>query len=450
MAQYGYQDGVNLDPMVVDYLLRKKDKNYRGSSSQQESPNRAQNILQQLEVVRGREASPEYQARLADNQESGIDPAFVSALAKSSAQAGTLNGKVADTSAVEDYANAMERSKQQRLMRSDQTAKTSDRYDEMRLRSAMGQDELDRDMMKARADAANKASDNEFKNKEIGIKQSQLEASRAHDTNMEQFKREELGFKDREFGLKDREVGLKGRELDIKEKEALKPVYASHIEGTDAQGNPVTKVIDKQGNTIQTIAGGKPKSFNQDEKAYAYHAARAMDAENVLQQVEKTGYDPSSYGRAGRDAKVPFTNVRPMANRADRSYRQAQEEFIASILRKESGANVTEGEFERYSSIYFPEPGADETIKQQKATARQRAVENLKTMAGGAYNSDMQHPFAYKPEGNSGEAMAAPIQGKAPPPPGKIRVINPQTGKPGFIPVEDLQEALNQGYREVK
>ena len=52
----------------------------------------------------------------------------------------------------------------------------------------------------------------------------------------------------------------------------------------------------------------------------------------------------------------------------------AKKEWIAGLLRKESGAAVTPSEFEYYNAIYFPEVGQGGEVALQKAKARERAL----------------------------------------------------------------------------
>jgi hypothetical protein len=56
---------------------------------------------------------------------------------------------------------------------------------------------------------------------------------------------------------------------------------------------------------------------------------------------------------------------------------QAKVNFITAVLRKESGASISPGEFEQAEKVYFPQPGdTAETIK-QKRDARITAVKGL-------------------------------------------------------------------------
>jgi hypothetical protein len=69
------------------------------------------------------------------------------------------------------------------------------------------------------------------------------------------------------------------------------------------------------------------------------------------------------------------------------SYRQATQagnEFLMALLRKDTGAAVTDGEMALYGSTYLPRAGDDETTVQQKRAARARALEGIRMGLGPA------------------------------------------------------------------
>lgn len=67
---------------------------------------------------------------------------------------------------------------------------------------------------------------------------------------------------------------------------------------------------------------------------------------------------------------------------AGQSRDQAQRDFVTAVLRKESGAVISESEFATEARKFFPQPGDSEETVRQKAAARQRAIANL-TREGG-------------------------------------------------------------------
>lgn len=63
---------------------------------------------------------------------------------------------------------------------------------------------------------------------------------------------------------------------------------------------------------------------------------------------------------------------------------QAGQEFLASILRKDTGAAITPQEFEIYGAMYLPRPGDSAAQLEQKRQARSTALQAVRASMGGA------------------------------------------------------------------
>jgi hypothetical protein len=63
-------------------------------------------------------------------------------------------------------------------------------------------------------------------------------------------------------------------------------------------------------------------------------------------------------------------------------YAQARLDFIAAILRKESGAAISAGEFVTEEKRFFPQPADSPQVITQKRQARATALAALATEAG--------------------------------------------------------------------
>ncbi len=340
--------------------------------------------LEDLQKKRDRMANPDYVARAeAPAMADFAQPEAIANLGNAFSKFGTLGGKSGDAGALQDNAAALQQ--QGAMDKKNYLARQNSKDQQSGLQLSVMQHLNDKYM----AGQANKDRMQE---------QAALAQQKAQEDR--QFKMAE-GEKDRQFK---REMSQNSADLR------------------------------------RDMIAAKPPKNTAEEKNSAYHASRAADAVDLLSQIEKSGYDPADYGRAARNMRIPLIGATPLANQDDRAYKQAQEEFIASVLRKESGAAVSPQEFERYSTIYFPAAGDNEQIIKQKSVARDRAVQNLKEMAGAAYDPAKRTQFAYKPEGQAGTAIAAPA---------KVRVKSPD-GKVGSIPAEDLEDALKEGYQEIK
>jgi hypothetical protein len=152
-------------------------------------------------------------------------------------------------------------------------------------------------------------------------------------------------------------------------------------------GSEVAVQWDRRQNAwvpLQAPQGGNavasPKLTEQQSKDVGfYNRARAIVGRMDKQDESMTGFS----GTIGRAADmVPGGNfVKPDA------YRQAQQtgrELLAVILRKDTGAAVTDGEMQMYGDIYLPGPGDDKVTIQQKRDARRTAIEGLRLGLGPA------------------------------------------------------------------
>ena len=129
-------------------------------------------------------------------------------------------------------------------------------------------------------------------------------------------------------------------------------------------------------------------------------------ATETLASIEKAG----GASVPATEAAVPDTwnKTKNVATGEDRQkYVQAQRQWIDSINRVRSGANLPEIEYSRAVMTFFPQFGDSDKVIKQKATARQNEEVAMRAAAG----------RALKPEGAQAPAADA------------VRRYNPQTGK---------------------
>jgi type II secretory pathway pseudopilin PulG len=91
----------------------------------------------------------------------------------------------------------------------------------------------------------------------------------------------------------------------------------------------------------------------------------------------------SQHGKALTDFSQSVAGNIPMIGNYMKSpeYQQAEQagaEFLAAILRKDTGAAVTQQEFDIYGAMYLPRPGDSPQVLQQKEVARIRALEAIR------------------------------------------------------------------------
>lgn len=100
-----------------------------------------------------------------------------------------------------------------------------------------------------------------------------------------------------------------------------------------------------------------------------------MSASNkIISGLEKQGTDywqnfARNYAPAGTAAYLMTPEFQ--------QYDQAQRDFINAQLRKESGAAISESEFENARRQYFPQPGDSDAVIKQKAQNREIAIKAM-------------------------------------------------------------------------
>jgi hypothetical protein len=146
-------------------------------------------------------------------------------------------------------------------------------------------------------------------------------------------------------------------------------------------------LADPRGGTaVPLTAGGQPvkgkaanRQLTEGQGKSTAFAMRAIEAENQLGTLP-ADYNPSLKDRAAIGA--PLDSGRVFASDDAQKYDTAKRNFIASILRKETGAAVTKPEFEMYDKMYFPQVGESEQTKADKKRQRDIALEGLIAESG--------------------------------------------------------------------
>jgi hypothetical protein len=123
---------------------------------------------------------------------------------------------------------------------------------------------------------------------------------------------------------------------------------------------------------VQGPAGsGTAKPFTEGQSKDIVYATRAAGALEVLEPVaeeltnlgsQMAGSDPTGIIR-GRVQSPEYQIAR-----------NAGDEFLQAILRKDTGAAITAGEQALYGQTYLPQPGDGPEVLDAKRMARQRAV----------------------------------------------------------------------------
>ncbi len=135
------------------------------------------------------------------------------------------------------------------------------------------------------------------------------------------------------------------------------------------------------GTPKQGVAAGKA---TEGELKASGFAKRAVNAEQSYSKVNDIG-PRSLIGEVMFNTFPNALNSLPasVGNSLDRqSADQAQREFIAAVLRYDSGAAIPDPEFISAAKIYFPAPGDGADVIKQKAQARRVAIDGLRDASG--------------------------------------------------------------------
>lgn len=137
----------------------------------------------------------------------------------------------------------------------------------------------------------------------------------------------------------------------------------------------------------KTAVGPAGDSTESERKASSF-LGRAINAESNYLNIDADSAQRGQQQIAGRSVPGQFVadtfpNIaNQFADNPRQLADQAQREFIAAVLRYDSGAAIPPEEFVTNARIYFPQPGDGPDVIRQKAQARLTAIQGLRDSAG--------------------------------------------------------------------
>ena len=156
---------------------------------------------------------------------------------------------------------------------------------------------------------------------------------------------------------------------------------------------------DEAGNAVSIPGVEKPLTeFQGKSSGFGVRAASAHEQLNALEGGALGGeYDafpgyrngPIQPGMLKRSAEaLPLigesmgTALNFTQSAAQQRVDQAQRNFVNATLRQESGAAISQGEWDNAKKQYFPQPGDDASVIEQKRLNRAQVINGFKTSAG--------------------------------------------------------------------
>jgi hypothetical protein len=124
-----------------------------------------------------------------------------------------------------------------------------------------------------------------------------------------------------------------------------------------------------------------PTILTQDQARAGTYADRMVESNAIMSKLDSAALDYVQKGLSKVGGVIGFG-----MNSADyQRVKQAQENFVNSALRLESGAVISEDEFKKASQQYFPQPGDSAAVIAQKKANREAEISGFVREAGPGY-----------------------------------------------------------------
>jgi hypothetical protein len=190
---------------------------------------------------------------------------------------------------------------------------------------------------------------------------------------------------------------------------AAAPVAGAGMPGARLPAAPVqaipgmTSVLDQQAPATAPVVGtplrGKGTAMTESQSNATAYGMRMKEANAILEDLSKKGVlkgaviegTPLIGGALGQ----ALPSVLGGTSAAQQQVNQAKSNFITAVLRKESGAVISDSEFDREDKKYFPQINDNAAVIKQKENARKLAIKAIEVQAGpGAKSIQQLQPSA--------------------------------------------------------
>jgi hypothetical protein len=228
---------------------------------------------------------------------------------------------------------------------------------------------------------------------QLGMNQANQAYQHGRDATNDQFRRDEAA----------RSQGNTDRMIAIQTANANKPVYKTQ---KDLNGNETIVRINPDGSSAPVNAGvqgqqqpNNPFAYgkqNENQSKDSGYANRLFRAEGILRDPKAVDAAKSPYQR-GLDS-LPMGIGNYMQSSEYQKYDQASRDFINGVLRRESGAAISQSEFDNAYRQYLPRPGDSKEVLAEKQRNRQEAIAGIAGGGGQSYRP----PFTF---GQNGELV---------------------------------------------
>ncbi|MDQ2079479.1 hypothetical protein RA307_04730 [Xanthobacteraceae bacterium Astr-EGSB] len=224
---------------------------------------------------------------------------------------------------------------------------------------------------------------------------------------------------ERDFAFRQDEArraqGNSDRSYRLQEKAATeKPQYMKGANDEIIEIKPYgggVSVVTPQGSS----GGSNPYAYgkmNENQSKDAGYANRMFQSEQVLRDEKLATASQSMTDRLA-DRWLPGDVSNKFVSEGYQKYDQAARDFINATLRRESGAAISQSEFDNAYKQYLPRPGDTPEVLAQKQRNRQATIAGIAGGGGQSYKP----PYAFGPNGEmvptgagmQGDRGAAPV-----------------------------------------
>jgi len=189
---------------------------------------------------------------------------------------------------------------------------------------------------------------------------------------------------------------------------------SSGMPGARVQAIPgMNSVLDQQAPAAAPAAGtplrGKGTAMTESQSNATAYGMRMKEANAVLDDLAKKGVLKGALVEGvplvGESLGKVLPSVLGGTSAAQQQVNQAKSNFITAVLRKESGAVISDSEFDREDKKYFPQVNDSPAVIKQKENARKLAIKAIEVQAGPGAKSIQQ----LQPSAGGGVDLSNPL-----------------------------------------
>lgn len=234
---------------------------------------------------------------------------------------------------------------------------------------------------------------------------------------------------DRSYGLQEKQLGITAANTAATRDLARQQFEFQKEQGNrpdiqiveDANGQKVPMLIDRKSGAVRPLqtpgASSEPNNpfmtggpMKDEESKAALYANRMLNSEKVLRGVENAGTSWWERHKGVMSDRTGYNIRSPEYQKFD----QAQRDFINATLRRESGAVISDAEFDNANKQYFPMPGDTKEVIEQKRANRIAAIRGIGAAAGRGYRPELtiDPQNNVVPRGRAQQSVNAPQVGE--------------------------------------